>query len=484
MKPAEANGNVNGTIIRFPRPWQNRRDELEFLPAALEIIETPASPLGRAIAATIIGFLCIAIAWATFGQIDIIATTQGRIIPSGKSKVIQPFETGVVKAIPVTDGAVVKAGDVLVEIDPTEDAADETRLSYDLAQDRLDVARLNALLANDMASFDASASGASAPLILTARHQMEAQAAEHTAKLATVDRQIAGKEAESHQSQAAIEKLQAALPLITEQRDIRRKLLANQYGSRIFYLQAEQQVVETGHGIEEEQQHLAALREELAALDRQRAETDADYRKGLFADLSKAETQASEHAQEIAKATQKRTLRMLRAPVDGTVQQLAVHTIGGIVTPAQQLMVIVPKESQLEIETTLANKDVGFVHKGQEVEIKVEAFTFTRYGLLHGTVTSVSQDVVAPQDASQADNRNSKSDPSDPPKDENERQSREPAYIAHVSLAETGIDTEQGFMSLEPGMAVTAEIKTGQRTVISYLLSPLLRYKQEGLRER
>jgi len=485
MKPSEPSPAM-ANVVSLPQTGRRRRDELEFLPAALEIIETPASPLGRAIAGTIIGFLSVATLWASFSHIDIIATTQGRIIPTGKSKVIQPFETGVVKAIHVSDGETVKAGDILVEIDPTENAADEKRLAYDLAQDRLDIARLNGLLANDETASLApplSDTEANPPSLETARRQMEAQAEEHRAKLAAVDRQIAGKEAETRQSTAAIEKLQAALPLVTEQRDIRKALLANQYGSRIFYLQAEQQVVETHHGIDGEQHHLAAIREELSGLQRQRAEIDADYRKGLLADLSKAETQAAEHAQEIAKAAQKRSLRMLRAPVDGTVQQLSIHTIGGIVTPAQQLMVVVPKDSKLEIETTLANKDVGFVHKDQDVEIKIEAFTFTRYGLLHGKVTSVSQDVVAPQD-NQANNRNAKDDPADPPKDDSDRQSRQPSYVAHVSIDENGIETEQGYMQLEPGMAVTAEIKTGQRTVMSYLLSPLMRYKHEGLRER
>jgi len=484
MKPSDPMP-PGANVVPLARAEARRREELEFLPAALEIIETPASPAGRAIAGTIIGFLTVAVAWASFGHIDIIATTQGRIIPTGKSKVIQPFETGVVNAIHVSDGAAVKAGDVLVEIDPTENAADEKRLAFDLAQDRLDIARLNALLANDeTASFIAMASDTNAPSVETARRQMEAQAEEHKAKLATVDRQIAGKEAEARQSTAAIEKLQASLPLVTEQRDIRKALLANQYGSRIFYLQAEQQVVETDHGIDGEQQHLVSIREELSGLQRQRAEIDADYRKGLFADLSKAETQAAEHGQDISKATQKRSLRMLRAPVDGTIQQLSIHTIGGIVTPAEQLMVVVPKDSKLEIETTLANKDVGFVHKAQDVEIKVEAYTFTRYGLLHGKVTSVSQDVVGVQDNNQTSNRNSKDDPADPPKDDSDRQSRQPSYVAHVSINEGGIETEQGYMQLEPGMAVTAEIKTGQRTVISYLLSPLMRYKQEGLRER
>jgi hemolysin D len=305
----------------------------------------------------------------------------------------------------------------------------------------------------------------------------------HAAKLEGIDRQIAGKQAEAYEIEATLDKIKASLPLISEQRDIRKALLGNQYGSRLTYLQTEQQVVEAEHGLEEQKQRLAATNQALAALAKQHAETEADYRKGLLADLAKAETQAMEHGGEIAKAAQKRELRMLKAPVEGTVQQLAIHTIGGIVTPAQQLMVIVPKDAGLEIEANLANKEIGFVHKGQEVEVKIEAFTFTRYGLLHGTVTSLSQDVIAPQDQNFDMHGQSKTDV-DAASNEQERQSRQPAYVAHVALSETGIATENGFTPLEPGMAVTAEITTGQGRFISYLLSPLLRYKQEGLRER
>jgi hemolysin D len=145
-------------------------------------------------------------------------------------------------------------------------------------------------------------------------------------------------------------------------------------------------------------------------------------------------------------------------------------------------MVIVPRDAALEIEANLANKDVGFVHSGQDVEVKVETFNFTRYGLLHGTVTTISRDVVAP-DAAAPDRRDRNSDPALARTDE-ERQARQPTYVAHIALAQTGIETEQGFTRLESGMAVTAEIKTGRRRVIEFLLSPLLRYGHEAWRER
>ena len=146
-------------------------------------------------------------------------------------------------------------------------------------------------------------------------------------------------------------------------------------------------------------------------------------------------------------------------------------------------MVIVPKNVRLEIEATLANKDVGFVHPAQPVEVKVETFNFTRYGLVHGTVTSVSRDVVAP-DLNAGDSRTGRGPEAEIPKDEQERQSKQPAYVAHVALAETSIETEDGTTAIEPGMAVTAEIKTGRRRVIEYLLSPLLRYRHDAIRER
>lgn len=479
----KSNEAATARVFSLPlRLRPSRGDELEFLAAALEIIETPASPAGRAIASTIILFFVIAVTWACIGKADIIATASGRIIPSGRTKLIQPFKASVVRAIHVSDGQVVKAGEVLVELDSTANAADETRLEHDLLLDRLDVARLDALLAGDLDDF-APPKGADPLLVETARRQMQAQAAEQAAKLDALDRQIAEKQAEIQGSQATIAKIAAILPMLRGVRDIREELLHNMFGSKLLYLEAQQKVVEQERQRVLEQAHETELGAALTALQQQRVEIAADYRKTLLADLAKAENSASEHNQEAIKAADKRALQTLRAPVDGTVQQLAVHTIGGVVTPAQQLMVIVPATVHLEIEASLTNRDVGFVQAGQPVAVKVEAFTFTRYGLLHGTVLNVSRDVVA-ADVNGADARFMRNDDTKPSRRDQDQQSQQPAYVAHIALAETGIQTEQGWRTLDPGMAVTAEIKTGRRRVISYLLSPLLRYRQEALRER
>jgi hemolysin D len=170
---------------------------------------------------------------------------------------------------------------------------------------------------------------------------------------------------------------------------------------------------------------------------------------------------------------------LITAPVDGVVQQLAVHTVGGIVTPAQPLLVVVPAEDRLEIEATVSNQDIGFVQVGQEAEIKVQTFNFTRYGLLHGQVLTLSEDSVG-RDPAQS---------SEKPQGSDSRTGRtsdvpDPGYSARISLDRTRMQIEDKLVNLSPGMAVTVEIKTGSRSIISYLLSPLGKYKQESLRER
>jgi hemolysin D len=167
--------------------------------------------------------------------------------------------------------------------------------------------------------------------------------------------------------------------------------------------------------------------------------------------------------------------------VSGMVQQLAVHTVGGVVTPAQALMVIVPSDSQLEIEAMVSNHDVGFVHTGDEVEIKVDTFDFTRYGLLHGKVLNISSDSIvrdAPSDKSNDKSAGSSASSASEPK------GQELTYAARISVDRAQMQVEDKMVNLSPGMAVTAEIKTGSRRIISYLLSPLLKYRQESLRER
>ncbi|OKO86063.1 hemolysin secretion protein D [Bradyrhizobium sp. NAS80.1] len=473
--------SASRNIVPFPRREPRRREhEIAFLPAALEITETPPSPVGRAIGVSIIAVFCIALGWASFGSVDIVATATGKIVPGGRTKLIQPFETGVVRAIHVRDGQTVKAGDVLIELDPTMTEADQERQRSDLLAAELDAARLRAALAEDPLAAFRPPQGASAAEIEMHRQFLISQRSEQNAKLAEIDRQQGQKEAERATTLASVAKLQATIPVLQERVDIRKGLVEKALASKVVYLSEYQELVGLQQDLVLQQSRLHEADAAIALLRETKEKTSAEYRRATYDALAKAEQKAASAAQEVVKAERRTKLQQLTAPVDGVVQQLAVHTVGGVVTPAQALAIVVPTESQLEIEAMLSNRDIGFVHPGQKAEIKVDTFNFTRYGLLHGDVLSVSTDAITrdrPQGGS-TDRASGTAQASSEPK------GQELEYAARISLDRTHMQVEDKLVKLGPGMAVTVEIKTGSRSIISYLLSPLARYKQESLRER
>lgn len=231
-----------------------------------------------------------------------------------------------------------------------------------------------------------------------------------------------------------------------------------------------------------QQARLVEADQKLASLGEQRRQIDAEFHRKTLSDLTDAETKAASLHDELIKAQQHRDLDTLTAPVDGTIQQLAVHTVGGVVTPAQQLLVLVPADSRLEVEAMVPNKDIGFVHVGEKAEVKVDTFNFTKYGLLHGTVESISRDAIARNIPTDDKGGNAKGSGSTD--ETSEPSGQELVYAARIALDRTQMDIDGKMVNLGPGMAVTAEIKTGKRRVIQYVLSPLLRYKQDSLRER
>jgi membrane fusion protein, hemolysin D len=468
-------------LIPFPSGFaqRRRRQEREFLPAALEIIDTPVSPAGRIMMAVVVVLVIAAVVWAYIGQLDIVATATGRLIPSGQIKVIQPLESGVIKQILVTDGDHVGAGDVLIELDTTAEAADRDRIARDIVQAQLDIARLRAALLGDIGAF-APAEGVDPALADAERRQLAAQIAQHRAKTDGLEQQIAAKTADRDEAKAKIAKIDASLPLLEAKVGIYEQLRQNQLTSKIAWLDSERQLSEAKHDRVVALYQLQGSEAQIASLGQQRQEVEADFRRQTLDQLAKVTQYAAEQQKELIKAARRTGLQEIRAPVSGTVEQLAVHTIGGVVRPAQSLMVVVPDDSKLELEAMLPNRDAGFVHAGQPAELKVEAFNYTRYGLLHGTVRRISRDAL--RDERDAPNLDENEPANSSPAQHSRVQA--PAYIARIALAESAVETEQGSIPLEPGMTVTAEIKTGQRPVIAYLLSPFTRYRHDALKER
>ena len=473
----------------MPALPRRTRDEREFLPAALEIVDTPPSPVGRAVGFTIILVAVIAIAWACIGQIDIVAIASGRIVPQGKTKIVQPADTGIVTAIHVADGDHVKAGDILIELNANQVAADRDRFVRDLLQANLNLARLRGLAATLPGSpgagrkpnlVDPPKDAKPEDLALTLA-AMRAQAANENAKLADLDQQIEAKQAEAEEAAAAAQKLRASLSMVADQERLLRDMRDQKIGSKLDWYQANQQLIEQQHeiGVLSHRKDVAAAAQR--ALREQRAAEAAQYQMSVLADLDKVRAQTSELEAELAKSQQRTRQNVLYAPIAGTVQQLAIHTIGGVVTPAESLLAIVPAEGGLVVEAAVQNRDVGFIRAGQTVRVKVEAFNFTLYGLIEGQVIDVTRDAVSnPAN----DKKNNKSGDQNNGGHVASEENSGPVYLARIALSQDWMMTENGKVDLTPGMAVTAEIQTGQRRIISFLLSPLVRRVSESMHER
>ena len=461
--------------------------EIEFLPAALEIVETPPAPAARIIGRLLIAFFCIALLWSIFGTVDIIATAQGKIVSTGRTKTIQPFETGVVRAIHVHDGQSVKTGDVLVEIDSTINEAERDRLQKEYIEAGLNVARLSAALAllddptADPTSKFTPPEGATPAQVETQKTFLINQTQEITAKLSGLDQQIAQQEGNQASVQAEIEKLEQSMPFLQKRADAEDYLAKRGYGSKIENLKTQQDLIEHRKDLDVQKGKLAEAEGAVASLEQQRKQAEAEWKRTNLNELTEDEQKASSLQEQLVQAAEKYNLQTLTSPVDGTVQQLAIHTEGGVVTPAEALMSVVPSGDHLEIEAMVSNRDIGFVHEGQAAAVKIDTFDYTRYGLLHGKVVSVSQDAILRDNPT---GKTDEKDHKDEERDSSEPQGQQLVYSARIFLDQMQMQIDDRRVSLEPGMAATVEIKTGKRHIVSYLLSPIQKHLHEAIQER
>ncbi|MFD2265422.1 HlyD family type I secretion periplasmic adaptor subunit [Lacibacterium aquatile] len=432
-----------------------------FKPGLLAILETPPSPTARLTTLLLCSAIVAAGTWGWFGKMDVVASATGQIVPTGQIKQVQASEPAVVKAIHVTEGQRVKAGDLLVEFDPTPAEADLEAAETESHLAALDIARLTALIEKPEApdaAFIPPAGTAPAAEILQ-RSLIRARAAEQIAKRRNAEAEIAKRSAEASAYGAEATKIEAILPLLERRVSARRTLLDRQAGSEMAFLELQQQQIEQAREVPVRRQRQREAEANADAARATLAQVEAEYERSLNTELAEAlrKRQAADLA--ATKARRRLDLTRLTAPVDGTVQQLVLATVGGVVTAAQPLMALIPSGTALEVRAQLPNKDIGFVKAGQPVKVKIESFTFTKYGLLTGTVTGLSADAV---------------------KDEKQGL----VYTARIALDSDRMTIDGQSQRLTPGMAVTAEIVTGERRLIEYVLTPVLRAVNEAGRER
>jgi hemolysin D len=474
---------MSARVLTLPNPTKrtHRRGpvEREFLPAALAIVETPPSPLGRVFALSICLFFAAAAAWAYVGFVDVVAVASGKTVARTRTQVIQPLEPATVAAIRVHEGDSVEAGDILVELDPTASNAEVAKAKHDLTQARLDMVRLNVLLGDAEAEALASVGDADTAELQRTLAQYQAQRTEQVAKLRQVEKEMTEKSADLSAASTLFARAKELLPLVEEKADIRRRVSEMQYGSRLAFLEAQQQLIDARSDLEVQKDRVEGATATLEGLERKKSEVGAAFRTAALTALSRALADENAALEALTKANHHKDLQSLRAPVAGTVQQLTIHSLGGVVTPAQQVLVIVPRDDAIDIEAVIPNREIGFIAPGQDVEVKVDAFPFTRYGLLHGKVMAVSRDaeIGPPRSAPVGSER---------PADQAAaiESGDQLIYTARIALVGQPFRINGQPAQLLPGMTVKAEIKTGERRVLDFLLSPLEEYAHDSLRER
>lgn len=430
-------------------------DEAAFLPAALSLQETPVHPAPRRVAWALMLLFVLAVLWSIFGKVDIVAVAPGRIIVSDRTKLIQPLQASVVRRVLVKDGDRVQAGQVLVELDPTDASADKSSVQEQLATAHSESQRTLALLqALSTGKPPRPVQGTPATQAL-----LQSEWDDISSQMAKLDAEAARRKAEAATVQASIAKLLATLPMAQVREADFKRLVEQGYISGHATQDKTRERVELEQDLATQRARLAEVQATLLESAHAKASLRAETIRLLSDRNAKAQTQYQMLTAELTKANQRERLTQLVAPVDGIVQQLAIHSVGGVVTSAQPLMVVVPEQADVIAEISVANLDIGFVNAGQAAAVKLETFPYTRYGTVSAEVSVVSADAVTD------DKRGS-------------------FYPAVLKLSQNSMDIDGKRVPISPGMNITAEIKTGHRRIIDFLLSPVQRAGTESLRER
>ncbi|PAT44178.1 HlyD family type I secretion periplasmic adaptor subunit [Vandammella animalimorsus] len=448
----QAYGELWGRYARtFAHFWRHRdrlrsqllrEDEAQFLPAALAVQEAPPSKTARVIAWLLMLLVLIAFAWALLGHMDIIVNVQGKVIPTERIKTIASVETGSVVRLNVREGQTVKAGELLLQLDTAALDAERDRALGEKNEAVLNLARSQTLL-------NAVSQGKAPALASLEQLNREYGSTLDAERWQAAARHVLGQwqdySAKRKKLDDDIAYYNRVLPLATRQAQNYKALAANNDVSRDAWQDKEQARLQ--------------LQAQLQEAHNQRRSLTAEVKRQALDQSAEARRIVTASTQEAKRAASTSRLLTLKAPVDGTVQQLSVHTLGGVVQAAQPIMQIVPSGGPLEVEAFMENKDKGFVHPGQKAAVKVDTFEYTKYGTLPGRVTHVSQDAIPDEKLGLV-------------------------YAVRVLLDKTSLDVNGKATPITPGMAVSVEIKTGERRIIEYVLSPLLRHTHEALNER
>lgn len=409
-------------------------DSHEFLPIVSEIQEEPLNPLGRTMFWTLMALIIFATIWLTFGKADVVVSARGKVIPDGETKIIQPLDTGVIKRILVKEGDFVKKGQTLMEIDPSTTEPQLESLKANLEYVNLERKRLSAtanghsLKVND-SDVESTQKGLYQSSLADLRSQLQAK-----------NMEIRGinEEISSNQHQLALnlakEKRMVSVEDIIAKNDLEKVRSENiEYRSKI-----------------------AELRHQKAKAREEADYIRSDFKTKNFNELADRDKKATEMSANIKEIEFKNRKQTIVSPVDGYVNTLLIHTVGGVVTPAQKLVSVVPLTAPLVVKATVMSKDIGFIKEGMPVLIKIDTFDFQKYGMINGVVKKIAKDSVDDQKLG-------------------------PIYDVYITPQNKTLMVEGRETPISTGMSLTAEIKINKRRIIEFFIYPMIKYWNQAI---
>jgi hemolysin D len=429
-----------------------------------------ASPTGalRVTLWSLVALVAVLLVWALTAKLDIVATAPGRLVPQSQVKVVQASEPGVVREILVRDGDTVQRGQVLVRMDATLAGVDATQLAHDAALRDLTVRAIDAALAGTVLT---ARTGDPASLATQVANQFSARLQALRDSVLQEEQAAQRARHDQHATQQVRDKLRATLPSYRQTAESFSKLQREGFVGDLMAAEKLREVTEREQDLKAQEATVQAQATAIAQAESRVVQLRSTFRSQLLSERVQAQSELTRLKQEQAKLGYRTEQLELRAPQEGVVQGLATHTPGAVLQPGVPLLTIVPRGDRLHAEAVLANEDAGFVEVGQRVKVKLAAYPFQKYGLMEGSVVRLSADAEAPEAAAKATGSSYAAPPL--------------SFKAVIALDAQTLQLPNGAqLPIAPGMAMTAEIHQGRRTVMEYLLSPVQRVSAEAGRER
>jgi hemolysin D len=456
--------------VTAPPDFAPGDDYRAFSAPLIRLQDEAPNPLRRRVLLALAGMLGFLIVWSVVGRLDIVAVADGKLVPHTYIKIVQPADAGIVKEILAREGEQVRAGQVLMRMDPLVTEADSRSADSEYQRRRLTIRRIDAELANRPFVRERSDPPALAAEVeaqhLANRSSLEAALEEERSRLVKARQELAAAD-------QVRRKLEEVLPHYREQDQVFEKLAKGGFAGNLMASDKRRERIEKEQELNTQSHLIESARASIAQSEKKLAQIESDYRRQLYIERNDAQAAMDKLAQERTKFAHRKDLLELKAPQDGTVKDLATHTVGTVVQPGTVLTTIVPRDETMKAEVWVSNEDIGFVRIGQPVKVKLLAFPFQKYGMLEGTVEHVSAD------AADGDAGNPGTGPMAAP-----GRNKPLVYKALVSLSRMQIETGGARYPLAAGMQASAEIKLGTRTVAEYLLSPVSKAWHEAARER